>query len=115
MDFVVIQESRWTPGRGVEAPVNLAMRCYACYSTVMRTITRRELLNDSAAVLRDVQAGQAVIVTRNGTPVAELRPVSPRRFVSRTAIADAARSAPRINAGQFRADLDELVDQNLNG
>ena len=31
-----------------------------------------------------------MIVTRNGTPVAELRPVSPRRFVPRAAIADAA-------------------------
>ncbi|MGH8935407.1 MAG: type II toxin-antitoxin system Phd/YefM family antitoxin, partial [Acidimicrobiia bacterium] len=38
-----------------------------------RVITQRELRNDSAAVLREVQAGQTIIVTRNGVPVAELR------------------------------------------
>ncbi len=47
----------------------------------MRTITQRQLRNESAAVLRDVQAGQSLIITRNGTPVAELRPVAQRRFV----------------------------------
>ncbi len=81
----------------------------------MRTVTQRELRNDSAAVLRDVQAGQSIIVTRNGTPVAELRPVSSRQFVSRAVIAEATRSAPRIDARRFRADLDALVDQRVDG
>ena len=76
----------------------------------MRTITQRQLRNDSAAILREVQAGQSLIVTRNGTPVAELRPVSPRRFVPREAIAEAARVAPRIDAARFRSDLDRFVD-----
>lgn len=76
----------------------------------MRTITQRELRNESAAILRDVQAGQCVIVTRNGTPVAELRPVSPRRFVSRAAVAEAARTMPRIDEARFRADLEAVVD-----
>ena len=38
----------------------------------MRTITQRQLRNDSGAVLREVQAGEHLTVTRNGTPVAEL-------------------------------------------
>ena len=80
----------------------------------MRRITQRQLRNDSAAILRDVQAGQSLIVTRNGTPVAELKPVSPRRFVPRSAIAQAARTAPRIDAGRFRADIDALVDQSID-
>ena len=33
-------------------------------------VTQRELRNDSAAVLRRVQAGQTLIVTRNGVAVA---------------------------------------------
>lgn len=37
------------------------------------------------------------------------RPTGARRFVSRAAIADAARSAPRVDAEQFRADLDALI------
>ena len=80
----------------------------------MRRITQRQLRNDSAAILRDVQAGQSLIVTCNGTPVAELKPVSPRRFVPRSAIAPAARTAPRIDAGRFRSDLDALVDQSID-
>ena len=79
-----------------------------------KTVTQRELRNDSAAVLRDVQAGQTVVVTRNGVPVAELRPIQPRRFLPRAAIADAARRAPRIDAARFRADLDAVVDQSID-
>ena len=80
-----------------------------------RTITQRELRNDSALVLREVQAGNTLIVTRNGTPVAELRPLAPRSFVPRSVIAESARRAPRIDAERFRADLDRLVDPSLDG
>jgi prevent-host-death family protein len=79
-----------------------------------RTITQRELRNDSAAVLREVQAGQTIIVTRNGMPVAELRPIPPRRFIPRAVIADSAARAPRIDAARFRKDLDELVDGSVD-
>ena len=78
-------------------------------------MTQRQLRNESAAVLREVQAGQTVIVTRNGVPVAELRPVPPRRFVPRAVIADAARRAARVDANRLRADLDAVVDQSANG
>lgn len=80
-----------------------------------RIITQRELRNDSGAVLREVQAGQTIIVTRNGVPVAELRPIAPRRFVPRAVIAEAARRAPRVDAQQLRADLDAVVDQAIDG
>lgn len=70
-----------------------------------RIIAHRELRNDSAAVLREEQAGQTLIVTRKGNPVAELRPIRPRRFVPRSIIAEAAAHAPRIDADRFRADL----------
>jgi prevent-host-death family protein len=81
----------------------------------MRTITQRELRNDSGAILRDVQAGQVIIISRNGVPVAELRPLPPRRFVTRSVIADAAHSAPRVDAHRLRADLDAVVDQSVDG
>ena len=87
---------------------------YATMSPMGRTITQRELRNDSAAVLREVQAGQTMIVTRNGMPVAELRPIPPRRFVPRAVIADAAARAPRIDATRFRTDLDDVVDLSVD-
>lgn len=80
-----------------------------------RFITQRELRNESAVVLREVQAGQTLIVTRNGTPVAELRPIQPRRFVPLAVIAGAAARAPRIDAGRFRADLDAVINQSVDG
>jgi prevent-host-death family protein len=95
----------------------------SCYSVLqcatvrlmkIRTITQRELRNQSAAVLREVEAGRTIIVSRNGTPVGELRPIKRRRFVPRAAIADAAGRAARIDAGQFRADLDAVVDPHPN-
>jgi prevent-host-death family protein len=79
-----------------------------------RVITQRELRNQSASVLREVEAGRTLILTRNGTPVAELRPIRPRRFVPRTMIADAAAHAPRVDARQFRADLDSVIDQSID-
>jgi prevent-host-death family protein len=85
------------------------------YFAMMRTITQRELRNDSGAILRDVQAGQVIIISRNGVPVAELRPLPPRRFVTRAVIADAARRAPRVDADRLRADLDAVVDQSVDG
>ncbi|MGH2962438.1 MAG: type II toxin-antitoxin system Phd/YefM family antitoxin [Solirubrobacterales bacterium] len=44
-----------------------------------RDIPQRELRNNVAAVLRDVEAGNAVRVTVRGRPVAELLPLSPRK------------------------------------
>jgi prevent-host-death family protein len=87
-------------------------KCYAAYMN--RTITQRELRNQSAEVLREVEAGRTFVLTRNGTPVAELRPVRPRRFVPRAMIVDAAQRAPRVDARQFRADLDVVVDQRID-
>lgn len=80
-----------------------------------RKITQRELRNDSAAVLREVQGGQTIIVTRHGEPVAELRPILPYRFVPRIVIAEAVKRAPRIDAAGFRADLDAVIDQSIDG
>jgi prevent-host-death family protein len=81
---------------------------------VTRTITQRELRNDSGAILREVQGGETIIVSRNGVPVAELRPISPRRFVSRPVIEEAARRAPRIDARRFRNDLDAIVNPSVD-
>ena len=95
----------------------LLLRC-ATSATVSamksRVITQRELRNQSAAVLREVEAGRTIVVTRNGTPVGELRPIRRHRFVARAAIADAAGRAPRIDARRFRADLDAVIDPHID-
>ena len=80
-----------------------------------KIINQRELRNASAKVLRDVQAGQTIVVTRNGEPVAELRPIQPRRFVPRTTLAEAAARTVRIDAQGFRTDIDSVVSQSIDG
>ncbi len=80
-----------------------------------KTITRRDLRNDSSAVLREVQAGQTLIVTGNGRPVAELGPLQPRQYVPRTVIAAAAAEAPALDAARFRSDGDAVIDQSVDG
>ncbi len=78
-----------------------------------RTISQRELRNDSGAVLREVEAGRTVVVTRNGTPIGEIRPIRRRRFVPRATIAEAASRAPRIELERFRADLDAVIQPHI--
>ncbi|MGV2581441.1 hypothetical protein [Mycobacterium avium] len=53
------------------------------------------------------------IVTRNGVPVGELRPLRRRRAISGPALAAALRGAPRIDYDQFRNDLDRHADQDI--
>jgi antitoxin (DNA-binding transcriptional repressor) of toxin-antitoxin stability system len=77
-------------------------------------MTQRQLCNESARVLREVQARATIIVTRAGVPVAELRPLPPRRFAPRAVIMDAARRAPRVDLERFCADLDAVVDQSVD-
>ncbi|RDH75643.1 type II toxin-antitoxin system prevent-host-death family antitoxin [Mycolicibacterium moriokaense] len=81
---------------------------------MVRTIPQRELRNDNAKIIDAVTAGETFIITRNGEPVAELRPVRPgrRTFISRDEIAVPA-GAVRIDHHRFRADLDRAIDQRL--
>ena len=77
-----------------------------------RTISQRELRNDSGQIMRALDQGEVFIVTRNGVPVGELRPAR-RRFVSRELLLEAFRGAPAIDAERFRADLDRVADQGV--
>lgn len=94
----------------------VALRRTCCYIGLMsRTIAQRELRNDNAKVIEAVTAGETFVVTRNGEPVAELRPfrAGRRTFISRDEVAVLARANVRIDREQFRADLDDVIDQGL--
>lgn len=88
-----------------------------CYKTdivssMSRMISQRELRNDSGEIMRALDRGEDFIVTRNGVPVGELRPAR-RRFVSRDVLVEAFRTAPAIDPERFRADVDEVADQDI--
>lgn len=83
---------------------------------MVRIISQREFRNQSDAVLREVEAGHTIVIaSRNGTPVAELRPIRPRQFVPRASLTAAASRAPRVDAGRFRADLEAAIEQRRDG
>jgi prevent-host-death family protein len=87
-----------------------------CYTLVMpKTIAQRELRNDNAKVIDAVVAGESFVVTRNGVPVAELRPITTARraFVTKAEVVALFAAGPRIDRHQFRADSDRLIDQGL--
>lgn len=80
-----------------------------------RTIPQRDLRNANAALIDAVAAGETFLVTRNGVPVAELRPVTTTRrtFVAKADLQAVAAAGPHIDAARFRSDLDLAVDQSL--
>lgn len=87
-----------------------------CYGRLMaKTIAQRQLRNDNAKVIAAVAAGESFVVTRNGVPVAELRPIQQTRrtFVPTAELLVLAANGPQINRKRFRADLDRVVDPGL--
>lgn len=87
-----------------------------CYNYgVARAIPQRELRNENAKVIEAVVAGETFIVTRNGVPVAELRPYRSgrRTVVPKAELLTLAAEGPAVDGAQFRADLDAAVDPSL--
>lgn len=75
----------------------------------MSEVAARELRNQTADVLRRVQAGEHVIVTSRGRPVAELTPLhaARRRPIGRTEL---TRRLARVQADSgLREDLVALA------
>jgi prevent-host-death family protein len=82
-----------------------------CYGRVVRTITHRQLRNESGAVLRDVEAGESVLVSNHGSVVARISPASesePGLPVTRPAIAHGFDDVPLYDRPENV--LDALTD-----
>ncbi len=72
----------------------------------------RDLRNHGGRLLDRVLAGERVTVTRDGTPVAELRAL-PARRVAAEALIERFKRLPPLDPEQFRADVDAAMDQAL--
>ncbi|MFD0362024.1 type II toxin-antitoxin system Phd/YefM family antitoxin [Nocardia sp. GCM10030253] len=79
----------------------------------MKTIQQRDLRNDSGKVLAAVEAGESFTITRNGKPVAELKPLTRRTFVPIAELAHTSAHLPRIDYNEWRADMDATIDQEI--
>ena len=74
-----------------------------------RTVTVRDIRNHGGDVLDRVAAGERMVVTRDGRPVAVLAPL-PRPQLSSGALLERWRHVPAIDAGALRSDLDAVLD-----
>jgi len=78
----------------------------------MESVTVRELRNSGGDVLRRVERGERVVGTRDGTPVAELRPL-PHPSVGPAELIRRRKHLPRVDPDALRRDIDNLIDPTL--
>lgn len=72
----------------------------------------RDLRNHGGEILNRVAGGETLTVTRDGDPVAELRP-RPKRPLQAERLLERWRSLPVIDPAKLRADIDDLLDPAL--
>jgi prevent-host-death family protein len=78
----------------------------------MSEVTVRDLRNHGGEILNRVAAGVALTVTRDGEPIAELRPL-PRRPLPASVLLQRWRRLPAVDPAQLRADIDSVLDAAL--
>lgn len=78
----------------------------------MDSVTIRDLRNRGGEVVDRVAAGDRVTVTRDGHPVAELRPIR-GRGLSAAALLRRWRQVPVVDADALRRDIDAVIDPSL--
>lgn len=79
---------------------------------LMKSVSVRDLGNSGGDVLYRVEHGETVVVTRDGRPVAELRPL-PRLSAGPAELIARRRHLPAIDPAALRADLDALIEPGL--
>jgi prevent-host-death family protein len=78
----------------------------------MTDVSIRDLRNHGGEILDRVAGGEAMTVTRDGHPIAELRPL-PRRPLQAALLLQRRRSLPVVDPAKLRADVDDLLDPAL--
>lgn len=78
----------------------------------MEAVTVRDLRNKGGEVLDRVERGERVIVTRDGRPIAELRPL-PRRSAGPVELIERRKRLPRVDPDALRRDIDSVVSPTL--
>ena len=77
------------------------------------TISQRELRNDNARIMRELEEGNTFYITRNSVPVGELTPLRRERLVSSAVAVAAFQNSPQIDSDSFFEDIDQVVDQDI--
>jgi prevent-host-death family protein len=78
----------------------------------MTEVSVRDLRNHGGDVLDSVMRGESVTVTRQGKPIAELRPIAAGGTLA-TTLVDRWHAIPVLDLGALRSDLDEVLDPSI--
>ena len=78
----------------------------------MDNVSIRELRNHGGEVVERVEHGEAICITRDGRPVAELRPLE-HAHLALPALLARFRGLPLIDPAALRRDIDEILDPSL--
>ncbi|GAA0954018.1 hypothetical protein GCM10009560_77480 [Nonomuraea longicatena] len=76
-------------------------------------VSVRQFVNDSGSVTRGLREGKRYILTINGEPLAEVKPIRRRRFVPTAEAQAIFATAPAIDWADVRAEWDDVIDDSL--
>ncbi len=81
----------------------------------MKTLSLRDANQSFARCIREVEAGEEIVITRNGTPVARLSPIGRRRVLTPEQQAALERTLKRMDEGwhlsPWKFDRDALHER----
>lgn len=72
----------------------------------------RDLRNHGGEIVDRAAAGERIIITRAGEPVAELVPL-PKQSLTAEALLERWRKLPPVDYDAMRAEIDEIIDPSL--
>jgi prevent-host-death family protein len=75
-------------------------------------VSIRDLRNHGGEIVERVEHGEAVQITRDGRPVAELRPLGVQTLAL-SVILERFRSLPAVDPAAMRRDIDAIVDMSV--
>jgi len=118
-EFPMFAPASWRDGEDTgpalgcpKLPEAFSMRLTGDTLSLMDVVSVRELRNHGGEVLDRVARGEALIVTRDGAEVAELRPRPPRGRSAADLIAR-RRHLPPVDPDMLRRDIDADLDPAL--
>ena len=76
-------------------------------------VSVRQFVADSGSITRGLRQGRSYTLTLNGEPLARMVPIRRRRAVPKEEVFAIFATAPVIDVDELRADLDEIVGQEL--
>jgi antitoxin (DNA-binding transcriptional repressor) of toxin-antitoxin stability system len=76
-------------------------------------VSVRQFVADSGTVTRGLREGRTYTLTLNGEPLATVIPIRRRQAVPKAEVLALFATAPAIDAGELRADLDDAISHEM--